>query len=261
MTHRPADDRSGLFRPIEFGRHEKLEQWHGLQTPHEIMDPQALLVPERHVTDPRFIPSDERIVDAMIQFGRAAKLHRMIVTGHQSPQTLLELHRRGYLRVTAAALCDLPCGQFDMALVAWRERSIKALETALEELVHFLSTAGVLVVWVGARDRIPIRVLRLALERLGFRIDAGTNCETGVAISARRSESTQSPRSREQLQCWPATLARNQSPANSRARNGVLVLSRRTRPKVPMRRRGADCPVVVMKRGNARGAKGAGHRR
>ena len=33
-----------------------------------------------------------------------------------------------------------------------------------------------------------------------------------------------------------------------------------TRLKVPMRRRGADCLVVVMKRGNARGAKGAGHR-
>ena len=32
------------------------------------------------------------------------------------------------------------------------------------------------------------------------------------------------------------------------------------RPKVPMRRRGADCSVLVMKRGNARGAKGAGHR-
>ena len=32
------------------------------------------------------------------------------------------------------------------------------------------------------------------------------------------------------------------------------------RPKVPMRRKGADCPVVVLKRGNARGAKGAGHR-
>jgi hypothetical protein len=32
------------------------------------------------------------------------------------------------------------------------------------------------------------------------------------------------------------------------------------RPKVPMRRRGADCLVVVSKRGNARGAKGAGHR-
>ena len=32
------------------------------------------------------------------------------------------------------------------------------------------------------------------------------------------------------------------------------------RPKVPMRRRGADCLVVVLKRGNARGAKGVGHR-
>ncbi len=33
-----------------------------------------------------------------------------------------------------------------------------------------------------------------------------------------------------------------------------------TRPKVPMRRLGADCLVVVMKRDNGRGAKGAGHR-
>jgi len=31
------------------------------------------------------------------------------------------------------------------------------------------------------------------------------------------------------------------------------------RAKVPMRRRGADCPVVALKRGNARGANGAGH--
>ena len=30
---------------------------------------------------------------------------------------------------------------------------------------------------------------------------------------------------------------------------------------VPMRRPGSDCSVVVMKRGNARGAKGAGHSR
>ena len=33
------------------------------------------------------------------------------------------------------------------------------------------------------------------------------------------------------------------------------------RLKVPMRRPGADCFVVVMKRGNASRAKGAGHRR
>src|SRR5215472_13977084 len=33
------------------------------------------------------------------------------------------------------------------------------------------------------------------------------------------------------------------------------------RPKVPMRRAGTDCSVIARKRGNARGAKGAGHRR
>ena len=36
---------------------------------------------------------------------------------------------------------------------------------------------------------------------------------------------------------------------------------RPARPKVPMRRPGADCSVVAMKRSNARGAKGAGHPR
>src|SRR6267142_1194631 len=37
--------------------------------------------------------------------------------------------------------------------------------------------------------------------------------------------------------------------------------SETARPKVPMRRVGADCSVIARKRGNARGAKGAGHRR
>jgi hypothetical protein len=34
-----------------------------------------------------------------------------------------------------------------------------------------------------------------------------------------------------------------------------------TRLKVPMRRSGSDCPIVVRKQGNACGAKGAGHSR
>ena len=37
-------------------------------------------------------------------------------------------------------------------------------------------------------------------------------------------------------------------------------VAKTARLKVPMRRLEADCFVVVMKRGNARGAKGAGHR-
>ena len=45
------------------------------------------------------IPSDERIVDAMIQLACAAKSHRMIVAGSNSSEVLQELLRRGYSRI------------------------------------------------------------------------------------------------------------------------------------------------------------------
>ena len=51
---------------------------------------------------------------------------------------------------------------------------------------------------------------------------------------------------------YPATL-----PAMTREKAQVAPTAR---PKVPMRWRGADCPVVALKRCKGRGAKGAGHR-
>src|SRR6516164_10713117 len=50
------------------------------------------------------------------------------------------------------------------------------------------------------------------------------------------------------VRTWPAMLREKAQAAQT------------ARPKVLMRRRGADCSVLVTKRGNARGAKGAGHR-
>jgi hypothetical protein len=135
------------------------------------------------------ISSDERIVDDMIQPARVAKLHRMIVAGANSAEILLELHHRGYLRATTTKICREPCRQFDVALVAWRERSIKTLEMTLDRLVHYLSAAGVLMVWVGPHERITNQMLGLVEQRLGFRIEAGTRCENGIAIAARRLES------------------------------------------------------------------------
>jgi hypothetical protein len=135
------------------------------------------------------IPSDERIVDAMIQLARAAKSHRMIAAGSNSAEIFLELHRRGYPRVTTTRICLVPCGQYDVALVAWREQSIRTLETTLDRLVHYLSAAGVLVVWIGPHERVPDQALWLAFGRLGFRIESGTSCENGIAIAARRLDS------------------------------------------------------------------------
>jgi hypothetical protein len=141
------------------------------------------------MTQPSAIPSDERIVDVMIQLARAAKSHRMIVAGSDSAEVFLELHRRGYPRVTTTRICLVPSGQFDVALVAWREPSIKALETTLDRLLHYLSAAGVLVLWIGPHERMANHMVGSALQRLGFRIESGTRCENGIAIAARRLDS------------------------------------------------------------------------
>jgi hypothetical protein len=145
-------------------------------------------VREQQMTVSGPIPSDKRIVAAMIELA-ISKSHRMVLAGCSSSAVLLELQRRSYLRVTTAKLCGVACGQFDVAFVVWRENSAIALETTLAGVVKFLSAGGVLVAWADARERAPNKALRLALRQFGFRIEAGTVCENGVAISARRLES------------------------------------------------------------------------
>jgi hypothetical protein len=104
---------------------------------------------------------------------------------------MFELHRRGYNRVSTTATCGLPRGQYDVALVEWQLHSIKALETTLDWLVHFLAQSSVLVIWIDASESTNQRKLRSILEKLGFRFEAGTRCEGGLAIAARRLDANQ----------------------------------------------------------------------
>jgi hypothetical protein len=79
-----------------------------------------------------------------------------------------------------------------VALVDWRQRSIKALETTLDWLVDFLSPAGVLVVWVDPQEPAGNRKLRRALEAHGLIVEGGTIREHGCAVSAQRRDMTPS---------------------------------------------------------------------
>ena len=99
---------------------------------------------------------------------------------------MFELHRRGYNRVATTATCGLPRGQYDVAFVEWQLQSIKALETTLDWLVHFLAPTSVLAIWIDTSESADRRKLGSILERLGFRVEAGTRCERGFAIAARR---------------------------------------------------------------------------
>jgi hypothetical protein len=136
----------------------------------------------------RLTPAGERIIEPMLALARCSKLQRIIVAGSKSPELMFELHRRGYVRVATTANCGLPSGQYDVALVDWRLRSIKALETTLDWLVDFLSPTGVLVVWVDPQERAGNRKLRCALQRHGLIVEAGTIREHGSAVSAHRCD-------------------------------------------------------------------------
>jgi hypothetical protein len=136
----------------------------------------------------RLTPAGERIIEPMLALARCSKLQRIIVAGSCSAELMFELHRRRYIRVATTVNCGLPAGQYDVALVDWRQRSIKALETTLDWLVDFLSPTGVLVVWVEPQERAGNRKLRSVLDRHGLLVEAGTIREYGSAISAQRRD-------------------------------------------------------------------------
>ena len=133
-------------------------------------------------------PSGEQIIEPMIGLARCSKRHRIIVAGSRRSELMFELYRRGYCRVATTTTCGLPDGQFDVALVDWRQHSINALETTLDWLVHFLGPSGVLVAWVDPQERAGNRKLRAMLEAHGFVVEAGTVRDYGSAVAARRCE-------------------------------------------------------------------------
>jgi hypothetical protein len=137
---------------------------------------------------PHHTPASARIMEPMIALARCSKLQRIIVAGSNGAELMFELHRRGYARAATTSNCGLPAGQYDVALVDWRQRSIKAFETTLDWLVDFLSPAGVLVVWLDPQQPAANRNLRSVLERHGLIVEAGTIHECGSAVSARQCE-------------------------------------------------------------------------
>jgi hypothetical protein len=134
------------------------------------------------------IPVGLQVIEPMIQLACCSKSHRIIVAGSKGRELMLELHRRGYNRVATTATCGLPRGQCDVAMIDWRLPPITALERTLGWLVHFLAPAAVLVVWLDSSEPSRNRKLGSMLEKLGFMIEAGTRCEQGLVVSARRRD-------------------------------------------------------------------------
>lgn len=136
----------------------------------------------------RTTPAGDRIMDPMLALAGCSQQQRIVVAGSRGVELMLELHRRGYSHAAATANCGHPASQYDVALVDWRRRTFKTLEVALDWLVGFLRPGGVLVVWVDPQKAAANESLRLAVEKRGLVIEAGTVHECGCGVSARRRE-------------------------------------------------------------------------
>jgi hypothetical protein len=132
---------------------------------------------------------NERVTRTLVGLARVRETHRVLVSGAIGKDVLVELHRRGCTRVVTTAHCGLPHGQYDVAVVGWERQSLRALEVTLIWLVHYLGPKGVLAIWIDSSEPAANRKLRAILDRLGFRVEAGTSCGKGLAVAARRCES------------------------------------------------------------------------
>src|SRR5499433_4381035 len=108
----------------------------------------------------RITAAGERTVEPIIALAHCSKLARIIVTGANSAEAVIDLRRPGYARTTTTSNGGLPAGQYDVVLLDGRQRSVKAIETTLDWVADFLSFTGVLIVWLDPHQSATARPLR-----------------------------------------------------------------------------------------------------
>jgi hypothetical protein len=134
--------------------------------------------------------TDESVVDGMIELARCSRQHRILLAGARTPALMMALYRRGYSRLETLASCGAPRSQYDVALVDWRGRSVRALAATLDWLVHFLAPSAVLVVWIDSYEYEHPGAARLqsVLAKSGFQVEVGTRSPAGCGVAACRRD-------------------------------------------------------------------------
>ena len=130
---------------------------------------------------PFSLPGHDQILDTMISLTRLAPLQRMIIAGDDSMALYLALRRLGFLRATTPTICRIPKAQHGVGLVLSRNAGVEA---TLDQISPYLATNAAIALLVGARDN--SFKIRTKLQNLGFRIEAGVRCTSGLVLSACR---------------------------------------------------------------------------
>ena len=136
------------------------------------------------------VVAGDRIIDPMIELGGCLTQHRILLAGLKSMELSIELQRRGYVHAASSGNCGRPAGQYDVALIDWRRRTLRELETTLDWVGKFLRPTATLVVWVDALKPAAYESLQASIEKRGYMIERGTVHDCGCALVARLRQVT-----------------------------------------------------------------------
>lgn len=131
------------------------------------------------------VSEGDKFLKHMLAFAQCGKQQRILVAGEKSIELTFELERDGYSRATSVANCGRAARQYDMALVDWRRRTFRSLETTLDWLVDFLHADGRLLVATDPQKAQAREALNAALEKRGFVVEDAIIYDGGYAVSAR----------------------------------------------------------------------------
>ena len=86
-----------------------------------------------------------------------------------------------------ASACRAPCGRHSAGLIAGCG-SYQAIEAALIQISRFLNSAANIAISIESHESGLVARVRVKLQQLGFRIEAGARCREGFVLAAHRHE-------------------------------------------------------------------------
>jgi len=127
----------------------------------------------------------DQVVETMITLTHLSNLNRAIVAGDGSTELYLALRRRGLVLVGLHSAFRLRKAACAVGLITVRD-SLAAFEAALAQVAPSLGTTATIAVLIKSGESGFALKIRKALERIGFRIEAGVRCQQGLVMSAHR---------------------------------------------------------------------------
>lgn len=131
--------------------------------------------------------ADCQILDAVVGLTRMSAFQRVAVAGCGRTDYSIQLHRRGFARVSIVNGRMPPRWQHSIGLIAG-ESTAESIGAAIEQLSPGLCPSAYIAIVIHPDQATSHQNIRGKLEKFGFRIEAGVRCKLGFVLCAHRPD-------------------------------------------------------------------------